>query len=105
MTARAASRALTGSEAGLTMVELMVAISIIAIIMSGLALSIGVNYKSVALARARQVAESAANKRLEELRDVDYADMALDVQPVHSTDPDDPDYWVSANGVNYDVTG
>lgn len=89
----------------MTMVELMVAISIIAIIMSGLALSIGVNYKSVALSRARQVAESAANKRLEELRDVDYADMALDVQPVHSTDPDNPDYWVSANGVNYDVTG
>ena len=89
----------------MTMVELMVAISIIAIIMSGLALSIGVNYKSVALSRARQVAESAANKRLEELRDVDYADMALDVQPVHSTDPDNPDYWVSTSGVNYDVTG
>lgn len=89
----------------MTMVELMVAISVIAIIMSGLALSIGVNYKAVALSRARQVAESAANKRLEELRDVDYADMALDVAPVHSTDPDNPDYWVSTNGVNYDVTG
>ena len=61
----------------MTLVELMVAISILAIVMSGLALSIGVDYKAVALARSRQVAESVANQRLEELRDVDYATMAL----------------------------
>ena len=66
------------TEVGMTLVELMVAISILAIVMSGLALSIGVDYKAVALARARQVAEAAANQRLEELRDVDYATMALD---------------------------
>jgi hypothetical protein len=73
--------------------------------MSGLALSIGIDYKAVALARARQVAESVANQRLEELRDVDYATMALASQPVHSTDATNPDYYVSTNGVNYDVTG
>ncbi len=89
----------------MTLVELMVAISIIAIIMSGLALSIGVDYKAVALSRARQVAESVANKRIEELRDVDYSSMSLATQPVHSTDPTSPDYYVSTNGVNYDVTG
>ena len=89
----------------MTLVELMVAISILAIVMSGLALSIGVDYKAVALARARQVAESVANQRLEELRDVDYDTMALASQPVHSTDPTNPDYYVSTNGVNYDVTG
>ncbi len=89
----------------MTLVELMVAISILAIVMSGLALSIGVDYKAVALARARQVAESVANQRLEELRDVDYDTMALSSQPTHSTDPTNPDYYVSTNGVNYDVTG
>ena len=78
----------------MTLVELMVAISILAIVMSGLALSIGIDYKAVALARARQVAESIANQRLEELRDVDYDTMALSSQPVHSTDPANPDYYV-----------
>src|SRR4051812_34655267 len=100
-----ASRQVAKSELGMTLVELMVAISILAIVMSGLALSIGVDYKAVALARARQVAESVANQRLEELRDVDYDSMALSSQPVHSTDSSNPDYYVSSNGVNYDVTG
>ena len=89
----------------MTLVELMVAISIIAIIMTGLALSIGVDYKAVALARSRQVAESVANKRIEELRDVDYTSMALSSQPTHSTDSSNPDYYVSNDGANYDVTG
>ena len=90
----------------MTLVELMVAISLIAIIMSGLALSIGVDYKAVALARSRQVAESAANQRLEQLRDVDYASMALDSQPVHNTDSSNPDYDVNGPlNQYYDVTG
>ena len=90
----------------MTLVELMVAISLIAIIMSGLALSIGVDYKAVALTRSRQVAENAANQRLEQLRDVDYASMALDSQPVHSTDSSNPDYYVNGPANQYyDVTG
>lgn len=95
-------------QAGMTLIELMVAISLIALIMSGLALSIGVDYKAVALARSRQVAENAANQRLEELRDVDYATMALSSRPVqNTTDPNDPDYYVStiSSVLNYDVTG
>ncbi len=89
----------------MSLVELMVAISILALIMTGIALSVGVNYKAVALARSRQVAESVANKRLEELRDVDYATLALDSQPVHSTDSTNPDYYVSTDGLEYDVDG
>lgn len=89
----------------MTLVELMVAISIVAIIMTGLALSISVNYKAVALARNRQVAESVANERLEELRDIDYASLALSSQPTHSTDPENPDYFVSASGTTYDIDG
>ena len=103
--ARAFTR-LGRSDAGMTLVELMVAISLVAIIMSGLALSIGVDYKAVALARSRQVAENAANQRLEQLRDVDYASMALDSQPVHSTDSSNPDYYVNGStNQYYDVTG
>lgn len=103
--ARRLRRALGGLEAGMTLVELMVAISVVAIIMTGLALSISVNYKAVALSRNRQVAESVANERLEEMRDIDYSSLAINSQPVHSTDPNDPDYWVSASGTTYDVNG
>ena len=88
----------------MTLVELMVAVSILALVMTGLALSIGVDYKAVALSRSRQVAEAAANRRLEELRDVDYASMALATPaPIHKIDPTNPDYFVT--GGNYDVTG
>ena len=92
----------------MTLVELMVAISLIAIIMSGLALSIGVDYKAVALARARQVAENAANQRLEELRDIDYTTMAVSAPaPAPASDPTSPDYYLStiAGVLNYNVTG
>ena len=89
----------------MTMVELMVAIGIVSLIMSGLALSIGVDYKAVALARSRQVAESVANKRLEELRDVDYSTMALMTQPDHDSVSTNPDFFVSTDRLTYDVTG
>lgn len=95
----------------MTLIEVMVAVAVLSLVMSGIALSIGVNFKAVSLARARQVAEAAANKRLEELRDVDYPSMALQAPNppslalTQSTDPADPDYFVSTNGLNYDVNG
>ena len=89
----------------MTLIEVMVAVAVLSLVMSGIALSIGVNFKAVSLARARLVAEAAANKRLEELRDVDYSSMALSSAPVHSTETDDPDYWVSTDGTTYDVDG
>ncbi len=97
-----------GAQSGMTLIEVMVAVAVLTLVMSGIALSIGVNFKAVQLARARQVAEAAANKRLEELRDVDYASMALmtTTPPIsHSSDPTDPDYWVNNAGTTYDVNG
>jgi prepilin-type N-terminal cleavage/methylation domain-containing protein len=93
------------AEAGMTLIELVVAITLLAIIMLGLSASIGTAFQAVALGRQRQVAEAAANKRLEELRDVDYAQMAMSEQPIRSTDDTNPDHWVSSTGTSYDVTG
>ena len=89
----------------MTLIELVVAITLLAVVMVGLSSSIGVAYRVVALGRQRQVAEATANKRLEELRDVDYAQMAMSEQPVRSADTTNPDHWVSAGGTTYDVTG
>lgn len=93
------------SETGMSLIELIVAISLLAIIMIGLTASIGVAYKAVALGRQRQVAEATANKRLEQLRDVDYALLAMSTMPTKSTDTSNPDYWVAEDGLRYDVTG
>jgi prepilin-type N-terminal cleavage/methylation domain len=92
-------------ERGISLVELIVAITVMAIIMSGLALSLSVDYAAVALARTRGVAEAAANKRLEEFRDVDYASLALTSQPTKSADTTNPDSFVSSSGATYDVYG
>lgn len=91
------------SEIGMTLIELIVAITLLAIVMTALGAFIGISLKSVQLARARQVAESAANKRIEELRDVDYPQLALASVPVYNSDPENPDHFVS--GAEYDYTG
>jgi len=92
-------------EAGMSLIELVVAMTLLAVVMVGLSSSIGVAYRVVALGRQRQVAEATANKRLEELRDVDYAQMAMNEFPVRSVDPTNPDAFVSEDGASYDVTG
>jgi type II secretory pathway pseudopilin PulG len=89
----------------MSLIELVVAMTVLAIVMTGLAASIGFSLKSVQLARARQVAEAAANKRLEELRDVDYPQLALSSMPVYNAAPDNPDHWVSESAYDYSGEG
>jgi prepilin-type N-terminal cleavage/methylation domain-containing protein len=92
----------------MTLIELMVALSILAVVMAGLGGVIGISYKTVALSRQRQVAEAVVNQRLEEIRDIDFNRLSLTQNaptPSHSTDTTNPDYYVSADGLNYDVTG
>ena len=90
-------------QVGMTLIELVVAITLLATLMTALGAFIGISLKSVQLARARQVAEAVANKRLEELRDVDYPQLALASMPIYNNEPDNPDHFVS--GTNYDYTG
>jgi prepilin-type N-terminal cleavage/methylation domain-containing protein len=95
-------------EAGMTLIELMVALSVLAVVMAGLGGVIGISYKTVALSRQRQVAEAVVNQQLEQIRDIDFSRLSLTQNaptPAHSTDTTNPDYYVSADGVNYDVTG
>lgn len=87
----------------MTLIELVVALTLLTMVMTALGASIGISLKSVQLARARQVAEAAANKRLEELRDVDYPQLAMASMPTYNSDPDNPDHFVS--GSSYDYSG
>lgn len=90
-------------ETGMSLIELVVALTLLAITMTAMMGTIGVSFKTVQLARARQVAEAAANKRLEELRDVDYPQLALATWPEHNASVNNPDHFVT--GSNYDYSG
>ena len=92
----------------MTLIELVVALTLLGIVMAGLGGVVDMTYKTVGLARQRQVAEAAVNQRLEEIRDIDFSRLSLTTTaptPAHTTDTTNPDYYVSADGTQYDVTG
>lgn len=92
-------------EDGFTLIELMGALSLLAVGFFSLAGAMGIGFKQVALARQRQSATEIANARLEHLRNLPYESAALSSPPVHNTDPQNPDYSVSADGTTYDIPG
>lgn len=93
------------SEDGFTIVELMAALSILAIGFFSLAGAMGLGFRQVALGRQRQTATEVGNGRVEHLRNVPYEAVALTSQPVQDPDPNEPDSFVSSDGTQYDVTG
>jgi type II secretory pathway pseudopilin PulG len=92
-------------EAGFTTVELMVALSVMAIGFFALAGALGFGLRQVTLSRQRQTATEIGNARIEHLRNVPYEAVALTTQPVHVDDTDNPDYFVSGDNTQFDVTG
>ena len=92
-------------EAGFTTVELMAALSIMAIGFFALAGALGFALRQVTLSRQRQTATEIGNARIEHLRNVPYEAVALTTQPTHTDDTDNPDYFVSADNTQFDVTG
>src|SRR5262249_25854829 len=49
-----------------------------------------------------EAATEIANGRLEHLRDIPYADLALNTSPSHNTNTTNPDYKVSNDGTQFD---
>jgi prepilin-type N-terminal cleavage/methylation domain-containing protein len=92
-------------SAGFTLVELVVAISLLAMVGGGFVASLGLGFRTIALARQRQTAASVAEARLEHLRSIPYAQVALASSLVKATDPTDPDYALSSDGTQFDVDG
>ena len=92
-------------EAGFTTVELMIALSVMAIAFFALAGALGLGLRQVTLSRQRQTATEIGNARIEHLRNVPYEAVALTTQPVHDDDTDNPDYFVSGDNTQFDVTG
>ena len=96
---------LASGEDGFTIIELMAALSVLAIGFVSLAAALGVGFKQITLGRQRQTATEIANARIEHLRNVPYASVALSTAAAHSTDVENPDYFVSSDGSQYDYSG
>jgi prepilin-type N-terminal cleavage/methylation domain-containing protein len=90
-------------ERGFTLVEFVVALSLIAIVAVGFVTSISLGFRTVAVARQRQTASELASARLEHLRNVPFTEIAMSTAPSHNADVTHPDHWV--NGSKYDVNG
>lgn len=90
---------------GFTLIELIVAISLLAVMAGGFMASLGLGFRTIALARQRQTAASIAEARLEHLRNVPYAKVALPSGLARSSDPTNPDYAVSDDGARFDIDG
>lgn len=98
-------RAVPAGQGGFTLVELIVALALIAVVAVGFTVSVGLGFRTIAVAKQRTTASEIASARLEHVRNVPYDLVALSSQPTHNADPTHPDHGVSADGTTYDVTG
>ena len=105
---------LAHGEDGFTIVELMAALSVLAIGFFSLAGALGLSFKQISLGRQRQTATEVGNARVEHLRSVPYELVALTYDdsdpeqkdwPIHTDDLDDPDHFISTDNTQFDVMG
>ena len=86
-----------GGEAGLTIVEVIVA-AVVLVLGAGAAFGVlGAATKNAQRAKATQVALDLAQEELERLHSLPYEDLAVSVQPSTSSDPLDPSSRVAGS--------
>lgn len=90
-----------GGEAGLTIVEVLVAALILVIAVLAIFQILDAATRSTFRAEESQVAINRAQAELEEIRNLDYGEVALTAPPSTSTDSNDPRSRVS--GTQFDV--
>jgi type II secretory pathway pseudopilin PulG len=96
------TRAPNGEE-GLTIVEVMVALSLFALVIVGLVTSSNGGLRLVGSSKARQTATEVANATLERARSTPYDVLAMRTGETYEVDPDSPDANVSGGGASYDA--
>jgi prepilin-type N-terminal cleavage/methylation domain-containing protein len=97
---------------GFTLVELVVALALIAIVAAGFTVSVGLGFRTIAVARQRTTASEMATARLEHVRNIPYDNIALthavdagEPALAYSSDPEHPNNMLSSDATAYDVTG
>jgi type II secretory pathway pseudopilin PulG len=106
MTGRRDNRAnrlrLCRDEGGFTLIEGLVAGLILTIGAIAVLTAFDASARNTFRAEEQQVAVNRAQQELEEIRGLDYLDVALTTTPATSTDPDDPRNRVSGNDFEVD---
>lgn len=92
-------------EQGFSLVELMAALSIMTFGFLALAGAASTGARLLAESKQRQSASEIASRQLEHLRNIPFNALAHTAALTHSSVPDNPDYFVSANGLAYDYSG
>ncbi|MEX2275651.1 MAG: PKD domain-containing protein [Actinomycetota bacterium] len=92
-------------ERGFTVIEAMVAGMVLAIGSFAVASSLSYGLDTTGLARQRLAAQATAEQEIEYARSLNYESVVLDANVLtHSSNTDNPDYWVSTDGLSYDPT-
>jgi len=95
-------------EGGFTLVEVMAALTVLAIGIFGAAQAITVGLSTTGLSRQRLAARSGLDQQMEEARALNYDNLVLsDPDPglTHASDPTNPDYWVDTPAQTFDPDG
>jgi prepilin-type N-terminal cleavage/methylation domain-containing protein len=97
-----------GDEGGFTLVEVMAALTVLAIGIFGAAQAITVGLSTTGLSRQRLAARSGLDQQMEEARALNYDNLVLsDPDPglTHASDSTNPDYWVNTAAQTFDPDG
>ncbi len=99
-------RRLTDDE-GFTLVEAMVSITILAVGAFTIAQAMLFGLGSTGLSRQRLASRAALDQQMEQARALNYDNLVLSdsTNLTHSTDPNNPDYWVNQVAQTYDPDG
>ncbi len=99
-------RRLDGDE-GFTLVEAMVSITILAVGAFTIAQAMIFGLGSTGLSRQRLASRAALDQQMEQARALNYDNLVLSdaTNLTHSTDPNNPDYWVNQVAQTYDPDG
>ena len=98
---------LHSDQGGFTLVEVMAAITVLAIGIFGAAQALNIGLTTTGLSRQRLAARSGLDQQMEEARALNYDNLVLsDTAPLtHSTSTSNPDYWVNTANQTYDPDG
>jgi type II secretory pathway pseudopilin PulG len=104
--ANAMRRRLAGED-GFTLVEGIIAVSVLAVGMLAVAQALTFSLHSSGLARQRLGARAAIEQQMELARALTYDTLVLsDVDPIpYESDPDNPDHWVDFDDQTFDADG
>jgi type II secretory pathway pseudopilin PulG len=94
-------------EGGFTLVEALAAITILAVGAFAAAQALSFGLATSGMSRQRLAARSAADQQMELARALNYDNLVLnDTSPIpHSSDPENPDYWVDGSAQTFDPDG